>query len=446
MKLNSNVALREFENGIIYLENQVTHLKAWLNGNDAKIIKNLSQQEAGVNDNLLDRLYELWFVDKNEDDSFHTFSYSNKNEIENLSAIDNPWEKTLYPYETPWLNNLQIELTDSCNERCIHCYMPNSLKDKSEEMNFDTISDILKQYRAMNGVKVVLSGGEIFLHKDLFKILELCRNLDLFILLQTNLLVLTQGMLDKLQKLNIFNIQVSLYSTNPIIHDAITKVKGSCARTMSNIQRLVANDIPVLIACPVMKQNFCTIEDIWDFAAGLNIEVYFDYIMMAQSDGATSNLEHRISLSQTRAVIDFMLDRKPEFNKSIKEATSLDKLISRQFVRRRNVCRILSSGLCIAPDGTVYPCPGWKGFNMGNINDNSLKYIWEKSEKAKQLRGIDMDNDFEKCHGCNLRNFCDMCAVYNYNEHADMLHVCKRFCEVAAIFRQAVIDEYNKSL
>lgn len=443
MNLNHNVALREFDDGIVYLENQVTHLKAWLKGEDAGIIKALPYCESNVNLPVLEKLRELWFIDQGKDGEFRDFSYSHKAEIEKLARITNPWKKALYPKGIPWLNNLQIELTDSCNERCIHCYMPESLKDRSDEMDFEAVKDLLVQYRAMNGVKVVFSGGEIFLHKDLFKILNLCRKLGLFVLLQTNLLILTSKILDRLKSLRIFNIQVSLYSTDPAIHDSITTKKGSCMRTMANIRKLVEADIPIIIACPVMKQNLDSIAYVQAFADSLGVEVYYDYIMMAQSDGSTENLDHRISLSQTRNIIDFLLEHKDTFRIAIETAKNSDELLSKQFVRRRNVCSILSSGLCVSPDGTVYPCPGWKNFSLGNVAQSSLSSIWSTSEKAQKLRAINIESDFEKCQNCTLRNFCDMCAVYNYNESGDMYHVSKRFCDVAAIFRQAVIDKFH---
>lgn len=443
MKLNRNVALRELDGGIVYLENQVTHLRAWLSGDDAQMVKNLPC-ECPEGSKTAETLCRLWFVDRDESDCSRDFSYQRKQEAEALEKIENPWETPLYRGETPWLNNLQIELTDACNERCIHCYMPEALKRRSEEMSREMLEDLLRQYRAMNGLKVVFSGGEIFLRKDLWEILELCRDLGLFVLLQTNMLILTDAMLEQLRALRVFNIQVSLYSTDPEIHDAITTVKGSCRRTMANIERLVRADIPVMIACPVMKQNLTTVGAVKDYAAGLGVEVYYDYIMMAQSDGATANLDHRISLSDTRDMIDFLLDNKPEFLRAIEEAKDLGELLKKQFVRRRTVCRILSSGLCVAPDGTAYPCPGWKDLAMGSVAQMPLAEIWGKSEKTRELRAVDMESDFEKCRGCDLRNFCDMCAVYNYNEHGDMLEVCSRFCEAAAIFRQAVTDKYNR--
>ena len=164
---------------------------------------------------------------------------------------------------------------------------------------------------------------------------------------------------------------------------------------------------------------------------------------MAQSDGVTENLDHRISLSQTRDMINFLLEHKKKFRMAIETSSSDRELVSKHFARRRTVCSILSTGICVSPDGIAYPCPGWKDFRLGDLAQSSLRSIWVASEKTRELRSVDMESDFEKCRGCTLRNFCDMCAVYNYNESGDMYHVSERFCDVAAIFRQAVIDKFH---
>lgn len=454
IRLNPNVAYREFDD-IVYLENQTTHVHLWLGAIDASIVRNIKNgcilsQSRIYDDKYYEsftrKLHQMWFVDRLDlvDSVPHEFSYANKSIIEKVSSIPHNWQKTLYRSSMPWLNNLQIELTDQCNERCVHCYMPTALKDEGVEMTFDEVHDLLRQYRRMNGLKVVLSGGEIFLHKRLFDILELCRRMDMFVLLQTNMLILDQKRIDWLKHLRIFNIQVSLYSVENSVHDAITSVKGSCEITKKNIRRLVENDIPVMIACPVMYQNFDTVPQVAEFAKSLNIEVYYDYVMMARSDGDIDNLNNRLTLGKTHEMIDFLLDTRQEFINAISQSTSIEQLLSKKFARRRDVCDIMSSGLCIAPDGIVYPCPGWKNYEIGNIKSERLETIWNCSVKGNYLRSINMEHDFDQCINCELHNFCDMCAVYNYNENSDIFKISRRFCEVAAIFRQAVIDKYHK--
>ena len=78
---------------------------------------------------------------------------------------------------------------------------------------------------------------------------------------------------------------------------------------------------------------------------------------------------------------------------------------------------------------------------LGNIKRMSLAEIWYDSPKALDLRQVKSD-DFQQCEHCQLQNFCDMCAVYNYNETGDMFNICKSFCDCARIMKECVTESY----
>lgn len=155
----------------------------------------------------------------------------------------------------PMISSLQFELSSRCNERCIHCYIPNNKKNHGFDMPTDKVKKVIDEFAEMGGINVTLSGGEAFLHKDIMEIVQYCREKDLKISILSNLISLKDEQIDKLKTFNISLIQVSLYSMNPVIHDTITTVKGSFAKTKTAIEKLVAADIPIQISCPIMKAN-----------------------------------------------------------------------------------------------------------------------------------------------------------------------------------------------
>ena len=75
----------------------------------------------------------------------------------------------------PLISSLQFELSSRCNERCIHCYIPNAKKNNGFDMPITKVKSILDEYAAMGGINVTLSGGEVFLHQDLIEIARYCR-------------------------------------------------------------------------------------------------------------------------------------------------------------------------------------------------------------------------------------------------------------------------------
>src|SRR5580765_6968894 len=79
--------------------------------------------------------------------------------------------------------SVQLDLTYRCNERCIHCYLDH---DDHGEMTTVEIKDLLDQLAAAGVLFLNLSGGEIFMRKDLFEIVEYARKLQFSVKLKTN--------------------------------------------------------------------------------------------------------------------------------------------------------------------------------------------------------------------------------------------------------------------
>ncbi len=65
-------------------------------------------------------------------------------------------------------------------------------------------------------------------------------------------------------------------------HDEITQFAGSFSRTKAAIEQLIANDIPVQISCPTMKENKDDFGDVIDWAHKNGIRATTDYMIMAE--------------------------------------------------------------------------------------------------------------------------------------------------------------------
>lgn len=441
IKLNKYTYRRIFSNAT-YLENKVNHIFRMYVGHEKYIIDKLNYhfELTDCEEHIMTQLHDLWFITY-EGESEIQFSYRRKKDIEEKFHYIH--SSDTLPNNKAWLKTIQIELTDACNERCVHCYLPNKKKNSAKSLSLNQVKDILTQFRKMNGLKVIFSGGEILLHRNLKEILNYCKEIGLMIFLQTNLLVLRKEYIEFFKSLELFNIQVSLYSTTAYEHDNITTIKGSWERTKQNIELLVKNDIPVMISCPIMKQNHKSVKAIKEYADSLGIDCYFDAIMMAQTGGSTTNLDYRVPESESNELLRALIETRPDYMNAIKSSKSIDELLSKRFARRMSTCKIMDSGVCVDSDGTIYPCPGWNQMSLGQIDEYSLKYIWEDSEKTKFLRAL-VPSKFVKCIDCDLKNFCEMCPVYNYNENGTIEQPVPIFCERANKLKSIVIDIYKE--
>lgn len=464
IRQDTNTFIRSW-NSMAYIESQVNHISRVFHNKERDFILSLSRHSQDLNyiinklasknvyfateelNAFIEKLESLWLIVTGETEEElrakeKPFSYAE------LDAVKKAFEAEqqiveLSTKDAPWLRSLQLEVTSLCNEKCIHCYIPSKTKEYGSKMPLDKVKAIIDSFVEMSGLRIILSGGEVFLHDDVIEILNYCREKDLMIFILSNITLLNAKTLKIIKDLNVFNVQVSLYSMSEEVHDRITTVKGSWMKTKNNLEALVANDVRVTISCPILKQNYQGYKELFNYAKKMNIFCYIDYILLAQSNMCTNNLCTRMTMEQTEELLDEILDNDPKYQNKINALSSEAELDTMPFGQRFNSCEVLRSTICITVDGDIYPCPGWQGMVVGNIFKQSLKYIWSESPKVIELRNVDKNN-FKKCKGCGLKNYCDMCLVYNFNENnGDIYEVCPRFCDIAQSMKTKVTQRYK---
>ena len=140
--------------------------------------------------------------------------------------------------------SVQLDLTYRCNEQCVHCYLDH---DDHGEMTTAEIKHLLEEMAEAGVFILTLSGGEIFLRKDFFEILECARALTFCVKLKTNAVLIREAQAARLRDLGVESVQVSIYSHRPEVHDAITKVPGSLRRSINAIRFLKSQGLKVII-------------------------------------------------------------------------------------------------------------------------------------------------------------------------------------------------------
>jgi radical SAM protein with 4Fe4S-binding SPASM domain len=335
-----------------------------------------------------------------------------------------------YFKDKPQLMSMQIELSSRCNERCIHCYIPHD--KKINDIDAALFYDILEQCKDMRVLNFTMSGGEPMIHKNFYRFLQKAKDYDFCLTVLSNLTLLNDEIIYELKNNKLSNVQVSLYSMDPDIHDSITKMEGSFKKTMRGIEKLLENDIPLQISCPLMKQNKDSYFDVLKWAQEHKCRSRTDYIMMARYDRSTSNLDNRLSLEETGKIIDTIIENDKSYQRALlsPEFAALEQRDAGNAI----VCGVGISSICMASNGNIYPCPGWQSYVCENARNETLKNIWEKSPQIQFLRNL-RQKDFPKCIVCKDFNFCSMCMVRNANESStgDPFAINEHFCKVAAL-------------
>jgi len=163
---------------------------------------------------------------------------------------------------------VHLDITWRCNERCVHCYLDH---DGKGEMTTEEIKDVIHQLAGCGTFFLSISGGEPLLRRDCFEILEYARALRFNVKLKTNAVMIGAKEAARIRKLGIEQVQISLYSHRPEVHDAITKLPGSLRRTTDAIRHLKANGVKVSITDVLMKYNHRDVKAVKQLAQELGV-------------------------------------------------------------------------------------------------------------------------------------------------------------------------------
>lgn len=339
------------------------------------------------------------------------------------------------------LESLHVEITMKCNERCLHCYLPNSVKNKGAAMPFNLFKRMIDDFANMGGEQVSLSGGEPLLHPHFLDFLYYCKSKNLKISVFSNLTLLDESITKAMKETKVENVQVSIYSMNPQIHDKITTVKGSLAKTLRAIDYLLDAGIEVQIACPVMSYSKDDVLEIMNFAKEKNIHLRMNALLLSKSDGDDSSAK---GLSLTKNEIKQLYERLlgaddkytrdylTEFNNATEEFCNHPT----DFLSNP-ICSAGISGCCVSSSGIVTPCPDWDSYQLGDLKKNSLNHIWNNSEKLKVLRRLNQQRNFAKCLECENIDFCKRCLIRNSQlNNGDLLCFNDTICSEAAQMRK----------
>ena len=180
----------------------------------------------------------------------------------------------------------QFELTFRCNHLCTFCY--NS-PDGRRELTTPQIFDALAKIAEFGVLYLTLTGGEALCHKDFFKIAAEGRRLGMALRIYTNgYLIGDPAMAKKIADLKPFEVEISIHGAKAETHEALTRIKGSFAKTIQGVRNLRGLGIKVQLKCPITKLNQNELYGIRDLADELGCFITFDAVITPKDDG---NLE-----------------------------------------------------------------------------------------------------------------------------------------------------------
>lgn len=307
------------------------------------------------------------------------------------------------------LYSVSLELTYRCSERCVHCYVDDSCRCNPEpELTLEEYKDILHQLKDLGCVNLLLTGGEVCLHKHFLEVAQYAVSLGFLVDVYTNGISMTDEQFDALCAMKVNSVSFSLYSGVPEVHDAITKVPGSFERTVKRMMMFKCAGVDTYIKTVVIQQNLDSLHTLFELGKRLRIEVA-PATAIADSHSGQSAQACRLQTQEQR-IKAIHLIRKYSTDSGQYADRNLDE----------TVCRAAVTGLSVDPYGGVHPCLAFPE-PVGSVRKSTIREIWHNASLMRQLRNLHFRELSADCSNCAYAGRCAVCLGAAYVESGGKL-------------------------
>jgi pyrroloquinoline quinone biosynthesis protein E len=309
------------------------------------------------------------------------------------------------------LSELKIELTQQCPLACVHC-STNSNRKQTSMLPKTVVIRLLAEAAELGVEKVVFTGGEPLVCPYLPEAIEAAASRGIVPTLYTSGIVdneltpMSLALATSFTRRGLTRFLFSLYSHRPEVHESVTRY-GTHAATLLALRNAISTGVPTEVHFVAMKRNFRDLPELVDLAASMGAERLSVLRFVPQGRG------RNISSAD-----DLVGEELKELAKAI---VWLRRLYPQLPIRAGSPFNILNIGytpcnaaqgvLIVNHRGDIFPCDAFKNVDyrdpmFGNVLQQDLRDIWEKSLFLSRVRGILVGEKGEMCRSCQQERTC----------------------------------------
>ncbi len=303
--------------------------------------------------------------------------------------------------------HFQWHITNLCNLHCEHCYQDDfSTKNDLDGLGLRKVSDnLLHTLREWDQKACIhVTGGEPLLKPELLPLLE---HLDQQPYVD-ELGIITNGLLmdrEKMIRLSDFSklkkIKISLDGADAETNDAI-RSKGVFEKVLQNVSWASKEKrFEVIVMFTVMKRNLRNLPSLFKLCqdSGINGLIIERFIPLGKGKGVLNEVLHREEWSEMIGMLTRFFSIEGEDHSVLPYQAFQIRFSGEEPELLGAPCVIGVDGLCIMPEGNVFPCRRFP-VSIGNLLETPLKQIWRQSDLLQELRKKE-----------NLKGRCGRCGV-----------------------------------
>jgi len=337
----------------------------------------------------------------------------------------------------PLLGTLDLELTERCNNNCIHCCINLPQEDlgaRQRELGTAEIQEILTEAAALGALSVRFTGGEPLLREDFIDLYLYARRLGLKVLLFTNARLITPELANLLCRIPpLEKIEITVYGLTPQSYETVSRVPGSYQGFWGGVSLLRERGIPFVVKGALLPPNRLEIDAFETWAATLpamdrppSYSMFFDLRSRRDSESKNRRIE-RLRLTPEDGVT---MSRRSSFY--LREMREFCGKFMGPPGDRLFTCGA-GHGACVDAYGMVQPCLPLRHPDMVyNLHEGSLMEALTKffPRLREETRAANPDY-LARCARCFLKGLCEQCPAKSWSEHGTLDTPVEYLCRVA---------------
>ena len=309
--------------------------------------------------------------------------------------------------------SVSIYLTHGCNLRCKTCYL-SAGEPLKNELSTNEYMNIFSQIKRMDFEMVYLLGGEPMVREDIFDIIHMAKNFNLYTSMSSNGFFINEKNAIKLKDSGLDQVQISIDSGDENINDFI-RGEGSFKKAVNAILNFKKAGIRVSVGFTITK-FYNNVNAMVNVARSLGIDVL--NVSVAEPFGRASLFHIVPDREDVKKAIEMIKNYKGEikltfngfrffleediFNKSLENVPE-----------DYHSCPAGQDRFVIDSNGDIYGCEllMYKEFLEGNAVKDDLESIWKNGFKAFRERKLPPE-----CEKCKFNKSCQGgCPARSYN-------------------------------
>ena len=338
------------------------------------------------------------------------------------------------------LGHLDIEVTERCNNDCIHCCVNLPGGDaaaQAREMTTAYVSDILRQAADLGCMVVRFTGGEPLVRPDFEELYLSARRLGIQVLLFTNACLITPRLADLFTRIPPLEpIEITVYGMCRESYEAVTRTPGSFSRFQHGVNLLLERSVPFIVKSALLPPNRHEMDAFEAWAHTIpwmtrppGYSMLFD--LRNRRDDEEKNRLIKSLRPSPQEVLAVLTRDERSYRREMTEfaakfmGPSGDKLFA---------CGA-GHGMSIDAYGRAQPCMGIRApeLTCEVIGAGSHMSLREALDSFARLSNLHATNPhyLRRCAVCILKGMCEQCPAKSWAEHGNFDTPVEYLCEGA---------------